>query len=85
MLISFYHILAIVGKGCQISNGCVVGPKCIVSENTILETGSVIFGHCNKKRIIPNTEAFIRQHELLQTKHLQYLVDVLPKYHNLKT
>ncbi|OAJ43049.1 hypothetical protein BDEG_26434 [Batrachochytrium dendrobatidis JEL423] len=69
---------AIVGQGSCIEDNCIIGSKCEIPPNQHISKGTLIYGRNNSFRKIASTVGFVAP---LHSKHIDYLVQVLPKYH----
>ncbi|KAH6595596.1 hypothetical protein BASA61_003788 [Batrachochytrium salamandrivorans] len=72
---------AIIGSGSLIQSDCVIGPKCTVPSNQNISQGTLIYGKDHISRKMAQSSGSVAS---LQSKHIDYLVQVLPKYHQIR-
>ncbi|KAI8833043.1 trimeric LpxA-like protein [Chytridium lagenaria] len=72
---------ATITTGSTLGDNCVVGVRCSTFRDEVIPNNTVIFGsHQERRTQLPASKA----QEILHTRHLQYLREVLPKYHSIK-
>ncbi|RKO88052.1 trimeric LpxA-like protein [Blyttiomyces helicus] len=76
------EVKAVVAPGTTLGDNCVVGAKCSTHPNEQVPSNTVIYGEGNLRRL--QTKA-TRQQANLHTRHLDYLKEILPKYHNMRS
>ncbi|KAJ3236522.1 hypothetical protein HDU78_004615 [Chytriomyces hyalinus] len=67
--------------GASLGDNCVVGAMCKTFERDVVPNDTVIFGGNNDRRI---QTARSKEQEILHTKHIEYLKDVLKRSHPAK-
>ncbi|KAI8925199.1 trimeric LpxA-like protein [Entophlyctis helioformis] len=70
---------AVLHPDSSIQDNCVIGPRCIVAAGETVPENTVMYGtgdHVSRTRAKP-----LASQILLHPKHVEYLKDVLPKYH----
>ncbi|KAJ3045580.1 hypothetical protein HDV00_009237 [Rhizophlyctis rosea] len=67
--------------GTTLSNNVIIGTKCTTQRDEHVPSDTVIFGQGHSRRIQTKST---RTQQNLHSRHLEYLREVLPKYHHLK-
>ncbi|KAJ3194834.1 Dynactin subunit 6 [Irineochytrium annulatum] len=79
-----------VGNGCtleakaagsSLGDNCVVGAKCTTQKDESVPDNTVIYGSAHERRLQTKPS---KAQTVLHTRHLEYLREVLQKYHSLK-
>ncbi|KAJ3334160.1 Dynactin subunit 6 [Blyttiomyces sp. JEL0837] len=72
---------AMVAAGTHIGDNCVVGTRCVTQKDERVPANTVIFGSAHERR----TQSKPPQSQItLHARHLDYLKDVLKRFHNQK-
>ncbi|KAI9202597.1 dynactin subunit p27 [Polychytrium aggregatum] len=72
---------AIVSQGTSIGDNCVIGAMCTTFREEHIPSDTVLFGSLHERRL---QTKLTRMQVNLHSRHLDYLKEVLPKYHHLK-
>ncbi|KAJ3009553.1 hypothetical protein HKX48_007875 [Thoreauomyces humboldtii] len=72
---------AVVAEGTTIGDNCVIGAKCVTHVGQTVPDDTVIHGAQHDQRVQTRSN---RLQANLHARHLEYLREVLPKYHHLR-